>query len=278
MMGEAKVTVGGAVGYALTLLASHWRAVWGALALNALAATVTVAGQITQSLSLTLGGVVVGLVFGLMLQGAVFRLALADRHAEDPQFRPGQLGLQWRRLEGRMLLAMLLATIAFLFVAVLLALAVSAVLFAVLSARGVDVAATLAFPVDPARIDARVRTPLAIAQVAWMIPLLYVALRLALVLPATADRNAIQVFRTWRWTRGQVLRILLSHLMIFLPFLLMNSLAGNIVAGGQSVAPITAMMLALGLGIPTGALLAPLSAGLAAYFYRNLAPPPDARR
>ncbi|HEX8233555.1 MAG TPA: hypothetical protein VF559_09460 [Caulobacteraceae bacterium] len=274
-MREAKVTVGGAVGHALSLFAAHWRALWGVLALNALAATVTAAGRLTLNPLLLGVGVVMTGLFGLMLYGALYRLAFADRHGEDPEFRPAQLGVQWRRTEWRLLLALLLQGVALGFIALLLLLAAAAVLFGLFTAQGIDPAATFKAPIDPSKLDPRALLPLALAQLAVLAPLVYVGLRLSLVMPATADRKAVQVFRTWKWTRGQVLRILMAEMLMVLPFLLLNSLAGRTLAEAAGLSAGEAMATAVALGIPSGAVLAPLSAGLAAYFYRNLAPPPE---
>lgn len=274
-MSQAKVSVGGAVGYSLSLFAANWRSIWGVLALNALAATVAAAGDLAGDRSLLAGGMAMSLLIGLVLQGALFRIAFSDRHADAPDFRPGQLGLQWRRLEWRMLLALFLASLAFAFVALLLLLAATAVLFAVFTAQGIDPAVTFKLPIDLSKLDPRVRLPLGLAQFAVVLPLVYVALRLSLVLPATADRGKVQVFSTWKWTRGAVLRILFAELLVTLPFLLLSSASGGEAAEGGGVSPGMAMGIALLLGVPTGAVLAPLSAGLAAYFYRNLAPSPE---
>lgn len=273
-MGERGVSVGGAVGYALSLLAAHWRAVWGVLALNALAATVLYAGQFSRNGSLMLAGAAGGLIAGLMLQGALFRLAFADGHPRDPEFSPGQLGLQWRRLETRMLLAGLLAVIALLLVAFLLALAIVAVLFGVLTSQGIDAAAALRMPADPADLDPARHWPLLMAQAALAVPLVYLALRLSLIMPATLDRKSLQVFRTWKWTRGQVLRILAAGLLLQLPFLFLSTLALAPMgpAGSESGGPAGALGAALLLGVPAGAVLTPLMAGMTAYFYRQLAP------
>jgi hypothetical protein len=274
-MGEAKVTVGGAVGYALSLFGAHWRAIWGVLALNALAATIVSAGQLADDGRLVAGGGVVTIVFALMLQGALYRLAFADRHLNDPEFRPGQLGLQWRGAEWRLLAAAGLAALGMLFIALLFGLAASAVIYSILEVQGADLATVLRVPDNPAQIDPGRDWPLLVLQLSLALPLLFMALRLALVAPATVDAKALRVFRTWGRTRGQALRILVAALVVQLPFLFLQSLVGAALPDGAGLSSGAIMAAALCLGLPLGFVLAPLSAGVAAYFHRNLPPAPE---
>ncbi len=49
MMSDSQVSVGAALSYAWSLWRSHWREIWGVLALNALGCTVLCAGVFAQS-------------------------------------------------------------------------------------------------------------------------------------------------------------------------------------------------------------------------------------
>ena len=136
MMADSQVSVGGSLVYAWTLLKQHWRAIWAVLALVSLAETVYVAGVYAMNNQLLVGGAVAQLITKLVLYGAIFRLAFADRHSGDPAFALGHAGLQWRRMEWRLLGAGSLLLLFLAIIAVLGVVLVSAVALGIIMNHG----------------------------------------------------------------------------------------------------------------------------------------------
>jgi hypothetical protein len=273
-MAASQVSVGGAIRYALSLLSSNWRAVWGVLALNALAATVSAAGGFGSNPSLALAAVPASLMTTLMLNGALYRLAFADRHPNDPAFQIGHHGLQWGRHELRLLAASLLVLV---FVAVIVLIAVIAIGSVLI---GLEWAGALRMP-DPKAIMAMIYAPRGAPDPAVIVPVVvlmalvvYLSGRLTLAMPATVDQQAIRVLRTWRLTKGHVWKIIASILFVALPVIILNRyVTGNLISpdGMRSDAGPTAILLAsLVQGLADGLFLAPMAAGISAYFYRAL--------
>ena len=273
-MAASQVSVGAAIRYAWSLLSVNWRAVWGALALNALAATVYAAGLYSQNGLLILGAFPAMLMTALMVNGALFRLAFADRRPHDTNFRPGHHGLQWGRIEWRLLGAHLLV-LGFMTLIMLLAVIAIGAVLAGLSWAGVvrmpEAGALQAMMLTPgARPD-----PVILAPLVVLIALSgYVRTRLALALPATVDQGAVRVLRTWRLTKGRVWPIVASVLFVALPVMILTAyVTRNLITpnGMQTDAGPTAILIAaLTQGVADGLFLTPMIAGVCAYFYRAL--------
>ena len=274
-MSDSQISVGAALGYAWSLWRSHWREIWGALALSALAWTVFCAGLFAQNLELIGAGVLGLLLTKYAVYGAILRLAFAGEHADDPAFKVGSLGLQWRRMELRMFGADALLTFFLIVFTVLLGLALFAPVIGIVMSRGGPLPAP---PSTPQQLEQLIGptgvTVMAVGELVLRVALLFVLTRLALYLPATAESGRISIFRTWKLTRGQFWRIFASTLVIGLPTVLIMSVGAGagLSLNGQPapLAPGETFLYSLICGGWAGAAATPLAAGVQAYFYRNL--------
>ena len=273
-MSDSQVTIGAALGYAWSLWRTHWRQIWGALALNALAWTVLCAGVFAQNWRL-MAAADLGLVFTMFATyGAVIRLAFGSEHPDDPEFRLGALGLQWRWTELKMLGAHVLLVIFLVILTLLLSLAVAAPAMGVVLSRVSAIPATFT-QADLARtLGSSGMQLLNLASLAIQLILMFVLTRLSLYLVATADRKKVSVLRTWKLTRGHFWQIFAASLVIGLPTVLIMSVglgAGMSVDGKPApLAPGETFLYSLICGGWAGAAAMPLAAGVQAYFYRNL--------
>ena len=274
MMSDSQVSVGAALSYAWSLWRTNWRQIWGVLALNALACTVLCAGVFAQNWRLVLSADL-GLLFTMFsTYGAVLRLALGPDHADDPEFRLGALGLQWRKMELRLLGAHLLLMVFVLILVLLLTLAVFAPIVGVFMAKGVVITPTTN-PADlPRVIGADGIQALNLGYLLVQGVLMFVMTRLSLYLTATADRGKVSVLRTWKLTRGHFWQVFAALLVIGLPTVLIMSVgvgAGMSLDGKPApLAPGETFLYSLICGGWAGAAAMPLAAGVQAYFYRNL--------
>jgi hypothetical protein len=274
-MADDRVTIGGALGYALTLWTQNWRAIWPALALNSLAASAAFTGDIGHNRLLSAGSSVVMIVTQIIVYGAVFRLALGAGHEADAAYRQAPSGIQWRSIEWRMLAANLLVGVFFLIVIALCAVALGSLVVGLASSRGVALTQQTPPEVLQAALGPAVSAILFTAMLVAGAGLLYAWVRLILALPATADRNRISVLSTWKLTRGQFWRIFLSMLAISVPIIFSASLIAGVLivaTGGSEIsAPAGgALAAAVVMGVALGAVATPLTAGMLAYFYRLL--------
>jgi hypothetical protein len=251
----------GGVGPAVRFVACAWRKAWAALILAGVsigafrAAAGWGAGPIWTAawLGLALGAITVA-------RGALYRSAL-DR----PRAGPG--GLQWGRVETRLLAVWLLGAV-FLFILALLAfVAWLCCAYAVASAGTGFVAA------DPATwaaaVDGRGRWVVGAAAGAGAAGLLWAEIRLCLAAAATVARERVQVLSAWPMTRRRVWLILVPIVLISLaPAALLAALIflGPRLAGGS-------FLIEHAVNLAQGAVVAglwlPMHVGLMAYLYRR---------
>jgi hypothetical protein len=120
---------------------------------------------------------------------------------------------------------------------------------------------------------------LAVLVVLFLAAALFVAIRLTLVLPATAAEGKVRVFETWGLTKGQFWRILGAMIIASAPSLLFGVLNGGVTStmgeegareGVKVLDPAEAAVMALLSGLVVGVLQAPLYVGLQAFLYRGL--------
>lgn len=275
-MAANQVSVGAAIRYAWSLLSANFRAIWGVLALNALASTVLIAGQLSRNDVMWAAAMPAVLMTTLMTYGALYRLALADRHGDDPGFKPGHHGLQWGAMEWRMLAARLLVVVFIVFLALLATLLIGSVLVGVLQARGFTPTPGMTSDQLMAALGPAGR-PLSLAVAAALLVLVtWLSLRLGLALPASADEKAVRVLRTWKLTRGQVWPLFAATALVQLPVLFIGGyVVLNVLAmsGGPADAGPTAILIAaLVLAVPAGLFVTPMQTGIFAHFYRTVAP------
>ncbi len=279
-MADSPVSVRGAVAFSWSLWSAHWRSIWGVLALSSLAGTVATAGSLVDNQPLKFVGLGASVIISLMSNGAIFRLAFADRHVGDPAFAPGPSGLQWRALEWRLLGATGLLIAFEMIIAVLLLIAVGAVAAGLMLSHG-----GLARPPQTPEAIVAALGPAGGAVVSLLAivgygAFLFVAIRLGLTTAATADEGRIQVLSTWRLTRGQFWRMVGSLFVIIAPLTLFSMVVGatNVsmqggVATTVQLSPSAALVSGLLMGVLSGGVMQPLIAGVLAYFYRKLKAP-----
>ena len=272
-MSDSQVSVGAALSYAWNLWRGHWRQVWGVLALNALACTVVYAGMFSDNAELVLTGGV-GLLFtGYAAYGAMIRLAFAADHPDDPQFRLGSLGLQWGRMELRMLGAQLLLLLFLLILLLLLVVLVLVPPMAVMMSKGGPLPATMTEAQLQQILGPNGMMALQIGMAAVQLVLFLVYIRLSLYLVASAESGRISVLKTWRLVRGNFWRVFAATVIIVLPTLAILSLGGLPTdAQAAPLPPSEIFLYSLICGGWAGAAAVPLAAGVQAYFYRNLRP------
>jgi hypothetical protein len=198
-------------------------------------------------------------LFGVMAQGALYRLAFASEHVGDPEFRIGPLGLQWGKPEMRLLGADLL--LVFLF---FLALLFWAMILIVSMGASMFVKGTAAAPLSPTPQQA---SQMLLAFVPLILPALFVYVRICLYGAATVAERKISVFSTWRLTRGNFWPILGAVFLIAVPIAVLNLLSA--LPGEPRAATIVLELLTCVLD---AFLIRPMSCGLYAHIYSALRP------
>lgn len=108
--------------------------------------------------------------------------------------------------------------------------------------------------------------------------------------PATVDRKRIVVFDSWRWTKGNMLRIAAARLGVLFPAFILVSMLQSLaalalgvnaadpaaLAGLAQASPFQFAAFYFAAGVIQLALLGALEAGLSAYLYQGLRPAPSA--
>ena len=275
-MADSQVSLGASLTYGWDLLRAHWREIWGVLALNALAWTVLFAGLFAQNQVLILVGLLAVILAKYSVYGSVVRLGFGAEHHDDADFKPGVLGLQWKRMELRMFGADALVAVFFLVLMALLMIALVAPLVGIVMSHG-------ATPADIQTQEQMLhwlgpdgQSILRAEQVAFqvlVIILLAIGVRLSLTLPASAESNKISVLGTWKLARGSFWRLLGASLLVRLPLVGILILVLGSVAGPDGklghFTPTEAFVFALVCGLWAGAAVAPMSAAIQAYFYKH---------
>jgi len=203
----------------------------------------------------------IDLLVSAVAYGAMMRIALADGHTGDEAYRPSPAGLQWSGLETRLLgaflligLFVLLCAIGAVFATLLAAVIVAAVSGQFPQAGGV-------FLATPSGMTA------AAVLAATMAFILWACIRLILSTAATVDRRQVQVFSTWRMTKGHALPLFVALLAIAVPAIILGA-AGRLLAGHALSLPFWGAY-----ALVIGFLQTPLTAGVSAEAYRRLSAP-----
>jgi hypothetical protein len=274
-MAEGEISISGALSFAWTLLSQNWRAIWGALALNALSWTVLFAGMFAAQPSLMLAGSAAFIITNYPLYGAIFRIA-AHPAGKDDGDKLGDHGIQWRSMELRILLADVLIFVLQLIIGLLVVFALLAPVVAMVYPHAAQLKGS------PTREDIeRLLGPQA-SQAVQLIPiaawavLLFIKMRLFLALPASGLSGSMAVLRTWRLTRGSFWRIFVCYFVVQLPMMVTSVLVSAAVSGELAgLTPAQIFGYSILSGLLAGAASTPLTAGLEAYFYQRLGPVPD---
>ncbi len=247
-----------------------WRGVPGALVLSAIAVGaylyVDFAGLGRGALAVTL---LFSIAAGVVTQGALLRLALKLDGL-------GPAGLQWTRLETRLLGLTLLTALLFAVVAVVLVIVILCVVLGLSMAGGGRAIA------DDADWIASLGVPGALALVVvslgGMVFVVWLSLRLCLAPAVTAVSGRIQLLNTFDLTKGRVWPILGAFVLVGLPVLAVGFISGALQAAGEEAASGgVALAVAVVAGLLTAFLYTPAAVGLIAYLHGRLAPAGDAR-
>jgi hypothetical protein len=201
-------------------------------------------------------------LFGVIAQGALYRLAFASEHGGEPEFRIGPLGLQWGRPEMRLLgadlLLFFLSFLALLFWVIILIVTLGAGMFVSGQAAGV------AAPLTPTPQQAE---QLLLASVPVILVVLGVYVRICLYGAATVAQRKVAVFSTWSLTKGYFWTILAAVVVIAIPIAALNFLAG--LPGEPRAATLVIQLLTCVLD---AFLIRPMYCGLFAHLYAALRP------
>jgi hypothetical protein len=198
---------------------------------------------------------------GIMANAALLRLAFSEDAPGDPDFRIGPQGFQFGapelRLMGAMLLLLLFGFIATLFMVLLAALVDVGIVFS--HGGGASFTPTAAANSPELRLTS------AVLVLIFGVVAIWVWLRVFTYPAATIATKRVQVFSTWRSTRGATLSIFAAVLIVFSPVLVLDVL----LFAAQSQPG-----LMLGLAVLSAAAHAfleiPLLCGLAAHVFKRL--------
>ena len=203
---------------------------------------------------------VLGLLAGVMANAALLRLAFAEEHPGDPEFRLGPFGLQWGRPELRLLGAVLLVMLFVVLAALLMVLLAIIVSVATLAANGVHAVAP-----DPAHLPPAAQVAVSLLILVFALAGLWVAVRICLYPAATVAEQRVQVFSTWKLTQGAFWPIFAAILLLLAPaFLLVLAIqAARALPAAQ--AALSVIFSAVGAFV-----IGPMITGLYAYLYGGL--------
>ncbi len=263
-MGETKVPVMESVRAAVAFAQLNAPQVSGVLAALMLVSLASAAaGRSLTGVLLFVAGVAVG----LMANAALLRLAFADGHPGDREFRVGPLGFQWGQPEVRLLGAalllvflMLLAVLFWFVVAVLGGTAAT-----VFSGSSTAVAASASRPDSPAMVTA------AVLGLVLGLAMVWVGVRVCLYSPATIAEQRIQVFSTWPMTRGRFWPILGAIVLLLLPTIVLT----GVDQAWQPAGP-AGLVMAILIAAVNAFIEVPLICGLYAHLYKRLRAGQDA--
>jgi hypothetical protein len=204
-------------------------------------------------------------LFGVIAQGALYRLAFAGEHGGDPEFRVGPLGLQWGRAETRLLGAKLLLYLLFFIAMLFLAMILIVVLGAGMFVNGTGASSLHSASMASPPLDPQQMSKVILYFAPLFLVVLYVYLRICLFGAATVAERKVMVFSTWSLTRGNVLPILGALFLIAVPLGVLDLLAG--LPGEPRTATI---VIGLVTCVIDAFLIRPMSCGLYAYLYAAL--------
>lgn len=243
---------------------------WRANVLKAIGPLVLAAGGLVLFLTATtpaamVAGAALYSLAGLVAQAALYRISLADAGAEAPS-RNGPSGLQWRMLETRFVGVSLLAGALIGVLALIAAFMVSTLLVGLIGVPAATAATSAEMLL--AHLTPTGGLIFNLAALAALVGLMVLSARLSMALPATAAEGRVRVLSSLALTRGTVLPILGATLLINLPIIVMQSLAG--LFGGVMQGADATRWTQLIVGIVSTFFYVPISVGMTSYIYRRL--------
>jgi hypothetical protein len=201
-----------------------------------------------------------GLVVGLMAQGALLRLAFAEEHPGEKEFKVGPLGFQFGRPELNLLMA--LGLLVFLLSLALLFLLFLTFVFTI-AAYGLGHASATP-PAPGAKLPPEVQTIVSVLMFLFGLAVVWIGTRVCLYPAATVAERKVQVFSVWKLTDGRFWPIFAAILILAAPALLLE------VAAMAVSAPAIQLVLAFVSAAVNAFVEAPLLFGLYAVLYKKL--------
>jgi hypothetical protein len=239
----------------------------------ALVMVLNVAGGLTSgNIAAAIVLSVLGVLAGVMANGALLRLAFADEHPGDPEFRVGPLGLQFRRTELRLLGA--IALVCFFVVLVFLFMLLLMVVVAIATmALG---HASLPTPTAQTPLPPEAQAAVSVMLLVFFAMATWVLVRICPYPAATVAEKKVQVFSTWAMTRGAALQIFAAMMLLMVPIF-----ALAMAVSAAHAFPAVQGALSLVFAAVGSFVVGPMLTGLYAHLYRTLrhgapvtAPPP----
>lgn len=274
---EGKVPVVESAGHAVRFLREHWRFGLGVAAIGAAAQTVAFA-----LFGLSAGWLVIAGLVGAFVHATFLSLAF-----NGPSGAAARVGGDGMRVFAAMsMVGFFVAIILFMVLYVAMGVLTGPYQQQMLAARE-DEAQLRAILDQAAAAQPHI---LVWSLIVAGVLILLVTSRLYLAAAATVDQKRIKVFESWRWTKGNMLRIAGARLLVLAPALILvgvlQSIVATLFAAPSDPAALAAnaqSLSVIGFYFIAGAMqllvLGMLEAGLASYLYRGLRPaaaPPSA--
>lgn len=258
------ISVGEGVKAGYGFILPSWRRAIAALVLYAVAANAYFYAVIASlSPAVILTTLVLTVLAACIADGGLLRIALDHG-------KPGPGGLQWGRVESRLLgltllCILLFSTVSLLLLIVLVMVSIGVSLPAKAPASS-DVGAWMA-SIGP--VGAAV---FCLAMAAAIGVLVWLGVRLSLAQPATVARERIQLLSSITLTRESFPTLLGVVAGVTLPMLAVLGLAASLRPPAGAVEPMPALVLAAVASLVLALIHAPAKAGAIAYLYRRLSP------
>ena len=201
-----------------------------------------------------------GLLVGLMAQGALLRLAFADEHAGEAEFKLGPFGFQFGRPEMNLLLA--LGLLVFLMTLALLFMLFLTMVFTI-AAYGLGHAA-ITPPAPGAQLPPQVQAIVSVLMLMFSLAVIWVGVRVCIYPAATVAERKVQVFTVWKMTQHRFWAIFAAILILAAPALALEIAAMLVTTPGVQLA------LAFVSAAVNAFVEAPLLFGLYAALYKRL--------
>lgn len=215
-----------------------------------------------KTVPLILVGIALYLLAGVIVQGALYRVALPSKaHGE-----PGWFGLQWGMVETRLALVGLFT----LLVLAVCGFAAGVILNLIEIALAGAIAGSTTAPLDEtfAALSPRAKAVYGVASLALFLGLFVLNARLSLAAPATTSEGRLRFLGVLGMTRGATARTALASLIALSPVIAGQFLAGWLVETTNS--PQALGWTQLVVGIVSTFFYLPILVGMSTHIYQRL--------
>lgn len=218
-----------------------------------------------KTVPLILVGIALYLLAGVMVQGALYRVALSPRTGGG-MGELGWFGLQWGRVETRLALVGLFT----LLVLAVCGFAAGVILNLIEIALAGAIAGSTTAPLDEtfAALSPQAKSVYGVASVVLFLGLFVLNARLSLAAPATASEGRLRFLGVLGMTRGATARTALASLIALAPVIVGQFLAGWLVETTDN--PQILGWTQLVVGIVSTFFYLPVLVGMTAHIYLRL--------